>query len=307
MAEAFPKTEKIWMDGKFVNWDEAKVHVLSHSLHYGSSIFEGIRCYNTIKGPAVFRLDEHIDRLVKSCKIFMIDLPYSHKELVNVVKETIKINKVKECYIRPLIFRGYGSMGLNPLHSPVNLMIAVWPWSSYLGKDGVEKGIRAKISSFSRLNPNTMFTKAKIAGNYVNSALAKMEAIKEGYHEAIMLNPDGYVAEGPGENIFIVRNNVLVTPPVNYVLSGITRESVIQIAIDSKYKFKEQKFTRDEVYSADEVFFTGTAAEITPIIEVDHRSIGNGKPGEITKMLQKKFFDVVHGKDKKYYKWLSFV
>lgn len=299
------KTEKIWMDGKFVNWDDAKVHILTHSLHYGLGIFEGIRCYKTNEGPSIFRLDEHINRLFNSAQIFMIKIPFSKIEIKQAVIETIKINKLQECYIRPIVYIGYGAMGLYPKDNPINVAIAVWPWGTYLGEKGLKEGIRVKISSFIRNHVNSQMSRGKVCGYYVNSQLAKKEAISCGYDEALLLDTEGYVSEGSGENIFIYRNGILKTTPLTSILEGITRDSVIQIANDLKIPVVEERFTRDEVYIADEAFLTGTAAEITPIKEVDGRIIGNGTPGAITRKIQKQFFDIVKGKYKKYKFWLT--
>jgi len=300
-----PKTEKIWMDGKFVNWDDAKVHVLTHTLHYGLGIFEGIRCYETGKGSAIFRLDEHVERLFDSAHIFLMEIPYSRREIRDAIVETVRVNKIKSCYIRPLVYIGYGAMGLYPKENPVSVSIAAWSWGTYLGDEGIEKGIRIKTSSFIRNHVNANMTRGKVCGYYVNSQLAKKEAISTGYDEALLLDTEGYVSEGSGENIFIVRNGVLKTTPLTSILEGITRNSVLQIAEDEGIEAKEERFTRDELYIADEAFFTGTAAEITPIREADGRKIGAGKPGEITKKVQSIFFDVVKGKNKKYKAWLT--
>ncbi|MFA4919939.1 MAG: branched-chain amino acid transaminase [Thermodesulfovibrionales bacterium] len=300
-----PKTEKIWMDGKFVNWDDAKVHVLTHTLHYGLGIFEGIRCYETGKGSAIFRLDEHIDRLFNSAHIFLMEIPYSRKDIKNAIIETVKVNRIKSCYIRPLVYIGYGAMGLYPKENPVNVSIAVWSWGTYLGDEGLEKGIRVRTSSFIRNHVNANMTRGKVCGYYVNSQLAKKEAISGGYDEALLLDTEGYVSEGSGENVFIVRNGVLKTTPLTSILEGITRNSILQIAEDEGVNIKEERFTRDELYISDESFFTGTAAEVTPIREVDGRMIGEGRPGKITKKLQKIFFDIVKGKNKKYKSWLT--
>lgn len=299
------KTEKIWMDGKFVDWDDAKVHILTHSLHYGLGVFEGIRCYKTNEGPSIFRLDEHIDRLFNSAHIFMINIPYSKADIKKAVVETVRINKLQECYIRPIVYIGYGAMGLYPKENPINIAIAAWPWGTYLGEKGLKEGIRVKISSYIRNHVNSQMSRGKVCGYYVNSQLAKKEAITCGYDEALLLDTEGYVSEGSGENIFIYRNGVLKTTPLTSILEGITRDSVIQIANDLKIPVKEERFTRDEVYIAKEAFFTGTAAEITPIREVDGRIIGNGTPGEITRKIQKQFFNIVKGKNKKYKFWLT--
>ncbi|MDO8747329.1 MAG: branched-chain amino acid transaminase [Thermodesulfovibrionales bacterium] len=292
------KTEKIWMDGRFVDWDNANVHVMTHTLHYGLGVFEGIRCYETTGGPAIFRLKEHVQRLFKSAHIFLLAIPYSEEEIEDAIKKTVKINKVKECYIRPLVYIGYGAMGLYPKDNPVKVAVSVWPWGAYLGDDGIKNGIRVKVSSFIRNHVNSQMSRAKACGYYINSQLAKKEAISLGYDEALLLDTDGYVAEGSGENIFIVRNGRLKTTPLTSVLEGITRESIMKIARDLKIEVIEERFTRDEIYIADEAFFTGTAAEVTPIREVDGRVIGEGKAGRITKKLQSVFFDSVKGKKK---------
>ena len=299
------KTEKIWMDGKFVDWDKANIHVLTHSLHYGLGVFEGIRCYETDKGPAIFRLDEHIDRLFNSAHIFLMDIPFSKSEIREAIIGTVKVNRMKECYIRPLVYIGYGAMGLYPKENPVNVSIAVWPWGAYLGDAGLTDGIRVKTSSFIRNHVNANMTRGKVCGYYVNSQLAKKEAILCGYDEAILLDTEGYVSEGSGENVFIARNGLLKTTPLTSILEGITRNSIITIAEDEGIRTAEERFTRDELYIADEAFFTGTAAEVTPIRESDGRVIGNGKPGAMTRKLQSIFFDVVKGKNKKYKSWLT--
>ena len=301
------KTEKIWMNGKFVNWDAAKVHVLTHTLHYGLGAFEGIRCYNTPKGPAIFRLDEHVKRLFQTAHIFLIDIPFTENEIKKAIIDTVKINKLKECYIRPLSYIGYGAMGLYPKGNPINVAIAAWPWGAYLGEEGIEKGIRVKVSSFIRNHVNSNMSRGKVCGYYVNSQIAKKEAISSGYDEALLLDTEGYVSEGSGENIFIVRNGILKTTPLTSILEGITRDSIITIAKDLKIDVKEERFTRDEVYISDEAFFTGTAAEVTPIIELDNRTIGDGKRGKITKKLQSIFFDTVKGGNKKYKSWLTYI
>ena len=293
------------MDGRFVDWENAKVHVLTHTLHYGLGVFEGIRCYETGKGPAIFRLDEHIDRLFNSAHIFLMEIPFSRKEMKDAVVETVKINKIKACYIRPLVYIGYGAMGLYPKENPINVSIAVWPWGAYLGDKGINEGIKVKTSSFTKNHVNANMTRGKVAGYYVNSQLAKKEAISCGYDEALLLDTEGYVSEGSGENVFIVRHGILKTTPLTTILEGITRSSIIRIAQDHKMKVVEQRFTRDELYISDEAFFTGTAAEVTPIRELDGRIIGKGRPGEITKKLQTVFFDTVKGMNKKYESWLT--
>jgi branched-chain amino acid aminotransferase len=299
------KTKKIWMDGKFVDWDDASVHVLTHTLHYGLGVFEGIRCYETETGPALFRLNEHIERLFNSARIFLMDIPYAKKDIKEAVVETVRINKIKECYIRPIVYMGYGAMGLYAPESPVNVSIAAWQWGAYLGEKGVKNGIRAKTSSFITNHVNSNMSRAKVTGYYVNSQLAKKEAISCGYDEAILLDTEGYVSEGSGENIFMVRKGILKTTPLTSILEGITRNSIIEIAYDEGISVREQKFTRDELYIADEAFFTGTAAEVTPIRMVDGRSIGAGRPGKMTRRIQSLFFDIVRGKNNKYESWLT--
>jgi len=300
-----PKTDKIWMDGKFVDWDNATVHVMTHTLHYGLGVFEGIRCYETPKGPAVFRLDEHVDRLFASAHIFLLEIPYSKDEIKEAILKTIKVNRMKSCYIRPLVYIGYGAMGLYPKENPIRVSIAVWSWGTYLGEKGLEEGIRIRTSSFIRNHVNANMTRGKVCGYYVNSQLAKKEAISCGYDEALLLDTEGYVSEGSGENVFIVRGGVLKTTPLTSILEGITRNSIIKIAEDAGIKTVEERFTRDELYIADEAFFTGTAAEVTPIRESDGRAVGEGKPGKITKKLQSIFFAIVKGENKKYKGWLT--
>jgi branched-chain amino acid aminotransferase len=302
------KMEKIWMDGRLIPWDEAKVHVLTHTLHYGLGIFEGIRCYLCDDGrSAVFRLREHIDRFFDSAHIGALKMGYSKKEIVEACKETLRVNGLKAGYIRPLAFIGEGVMGVYPGDNPIQVAIITWSWGAYLGEEAIEKGIRAKVSSYTRHHVNVMMTKAKISGNYVNSVLAKREVMKLGYEEALMLDTEGYISEGSGENIFIVKNGVMKTTPLTSILSGITRNSVIQIAKSRKIPIVEEKFTRDELYTAHEAFFTGTAAEITPIREVDDRQIGEGKPGPVTKELQAVFFDIVKGKNPEFREWLDYL
>jgi len=301
------KADKVWMDGKIVDWDKAQVHVCAHVIHYGSGIFEGIRAYETEKGTAVFRLKEHIDRLFNSAKIFKMNIPFTKEEIRQAIKDTIKINKLKSCYIRPLIYRGFKELGLNPFKCPVNCAIAVWEWGAYLGEEAIAKGIRTKISSYARSYINSTSQKAKICGNYVNSILANMEAKEAGVDEAILLDTRGYVSEGPGENIFWVRNKVIYTTPTATVLEGITRDSVIKIAQDMGYQVQEKYASRDELYISDEVFFAGTAAEITPIREIDNYQIGEGKRGPVTEKIQEKYFAIVKGKDQKYLDWLDYV
>jgi branched-chain amino acid aminotransferase len=298
-------TEKIWMNGSFVRWDDAKTHVLTHSLHYGTAVFEGIRCYKTEAGPAVFRLYEHVNRLFESAHILQMEMQFTREAVAEAILETIRVNKIDACYIRPLAYIGYGAMGIYPKENPIELMIAVWPWGSYLGEEGLEKGIRVKVSSFSRPHVNATMVRAKTTANYANSLLAKREALKNGYDEAMLLDTDGYVAEGSGENVFIVRKGAIKTPPLTSILEGITRETIMQLAAERGLRVVEERFTRDELYIADEAFFTGTAAEITPIREVDNRTIGTGRPGPVTKELQSAFFEIVHGRDSRHAEWLT--
>lgn len=300
-------SEKIWMDGKFVNWNEATVHVLTHSLHYGLAVFEGIRCYKGNTTSAIFRLKEHVARLFESAHISMMNIPFSRKDVSDAIIETVRVNRLESCYIRPLAYVGYGEMGLYPGENPIRLAIAAWPWGTYLGEEALGKGIRAKVSSFARHHVNISMTRAKVSGHYVNSILAKLEAKASGYEEAILLDPDGYVAEGTGENIFIVRNGILKTTPLTSILEGITRNTVMELARERQIPVLEERFTRDTMYVADEVFVTGTAAELTPVREIDNRQIGGGKRGPITTALQQAFFDVVHGKDQRHAGWLTSV
>jgi branched-chain amino acid aminotransferase len=302
------KTDKIWLDGKLIHWEDAKVHVLTHALHYGTAYFEGIRCYELADGrSAVFRLPEHMRRLADSGKILGFPLPYTEAQVCQAALDVIRANNLKECYIRPLAFVGLGDLGLYAPDNPINVCIAVWPWGAYLGDDGLQKGIRAKISSYTRHHVNVMMTKSKAAGNYINSVLAKHEVKKAGYDEAIMLDAEGYVSEASGENIFMVRDRTIKTTPLTSILPGITRDSIIRLARDKGYEVVEERFTRDELYTADEAFFTGTAAELTPIREVDDRQIGAGRRGSVTEDVQKTFFDVIKGKNPKYEKWLAYV
>lgn len=302
------KMDKIWMDGKLIPWDEANVHILTHTLHYGLGAFEGIRCYKTHDGKsAIFRLREHIDRLFDSAHIGDLQIPYSKKEIAEACKETLRANQLKEGYIRPLIFIGEGVMGVHPGKNPIRVAIITWPWGAYLGEEALEKGIRAKVSSYNRHHVNVMMTKAKISGNYVNSVLAKREVVRMGYDEAVMLDTEGYVSEASGENIFMVKNGVLKTTPLTSVLPGITRDCVITIAKTKRIPLVEERFTRDELYAAHEAFFTGTAAEVTPIREVDDRKIGEGKPGPITRDIQASYFDIVKGRNPDTREWLDYL
>ncbi len=297
-------TEKIWMDGELVDWDAARVHVLTHSLHYGCGVFEGIRAYPTDDGPAVFRLGDHIARLLRSAKIFMIDVPFGQDELVAATRQTVAVNGLAECYIRPLVYLGYGEMGLNPLPAPVQVSIAIWPWGAYLGEEGLSAGVRMKISSWQRHAPNAMPPAAKGTGMYINSSMAKIEAVKAGYDEAILLSPQGYVSECTGENLFIVRNGRLVTPPVSAgALEGITQDTVVTLARDLGYDVVTENILRSDLYTAEEAFLTGTAAEVVPIASVDDRELGDGTPGPVSRRLQELYGQVVRGKVDRYKDW----
>lgn len=300
------KLKSIWLDGRLVDWDAAQVHILTHTLHYGLGAFEGIRSYaQDDGGQAVFRLNCHIRRLFDSCRIAWIDIPFTHEQLVAACKETFAANGLREGYCRPLVFLGEASMGVFPKDNPTRVAIAVWKWGKYLGEEALEKGIRTKISSFQRAQPNTLMTRGKLCGNYVLGVLAKREAKALGYDEAILLDPEGYVAEGSGENIFIVRDGKIRTTPLSVILPGITRDTVITLAKELGFEVTEERFTRDDLYVADEAFFTGTAAEVTPIRSVDDRVVGKGVPGPVTKKIQAAFFDVVRGRSTKHGDWLD--
>jgi branched-chain amino acid aminotransferase len=298
------KSEKIWMDGELVPWDDAKIHILTHTLHYGCGVFEGIRAYATSTGPAVFRLTDHIMRLFDSAKIFFITIPFTPDELIEATKETVRENGLESCYIRPIVYLGYGEMGLNPLPAPVNVSIAVWPWGTYLGEEGIERGVRCKVSSWQRHDPNSMPPAAKGTGMYINSSMAKVEALKGGYDEAILLSPQGYVSECTGENIFIVKRGRLVTPPLCAgALEGITQSSVMTIARDLGIDCEVGHILRSDLYTADEAFLTGTAAEVVPIRSVDDRQVGEGEPGPITRKVQELYFAAVRGELDRYKDW----
>ena len=299
------KTDHIWMDGRFVRWDEANVHIMSHTLHYGTGVFEGIRCYDTDDGPAIFRLREHIERLFNSAKILKMKIPHDVDRIIEAVVHTVQKNNLKACYIRPLVFYGYGVMGLNPKGAPVHTSIVCWPWGTYLGEEALEKGVHAKSVSLRRV-PGPL-NLAKACGHYFQSMLAKLESLDKGGDEAIMLDTDDNAVEGSAENLFMVKKDMLVTPPLNAILPGITRDSVMQIAKDKGYFVKEDNFTLAALQEADEAFFTGTAAEVSPIAMVDDKPIGEGKRGPLTKELQESFFNVVHGKDETYKKWLHYI
>jgi branched-chain amino acid aminotransferase len=300
--------EKIWLDGQFVDWADAKVHILTHTLHYGLGVFEGIRCYQTADGrSAVFRLGDHIRRLFDSARINLMEIPFGRKEIEEASLETLRRNHLEEGYIRPIAFIGEGAMGLHPGSNPIRVAVIAWPWGKYLGEEGMENGIRAKVSTFSRHHVNAKMTKGKTCGDYVNSILAKREALLDGYDEAIMLDVHGLVSEASGENVFIIRDGVLQTPPLHSVLDGITRATVCELARRRDIRVEERLITRDDLYVADEIFLTGTAAEVTPIREVDHRAIGNGSRGPVTKALQEAYFDVVAGRDPDFERHLAYV
>jgi branched-chain amino acid aminotransferase len=305
------KVKKIWMDGELVDWENAQVHVLTHALHYGTGVFEGIRAYKTKTGTAVFRLTDHMRRLFRSARVVMMDIPYSLEQLVDATKETIRVNDLAEhplLYIRPLAYFAYGEFGLNPLSNPVNVSIAAFPWGTYLGEEGLSAGIRVKTSSWQRIDMNAMPPQAKTSAGYLNAVLAKVEVIKSGYDEALFINPQGTVAEGPGENFFLIRDGVIITPNrVTAGLEGITRDSVMTIARDLGYEVREEAIARADVYISDEAFFTGTAAELTPIRELDDRVIGSGEPGPITKKLQETFFAAARGEIETYREWNEYV
>jgi branched-chain amino acid aminotransferase len=301
-------TEKIWMDGELVDWDAAKIHILTHTLHYGCGVFEGIRAYPTEAGPAVFRLTDHITRLFNSARIFLIDVPFTPEEVVEATKTTVRVNGLSECYIRPIVYLGYGEMGLNPLPCPVNVSIAVWPWGAYLGEEGIANGVRMKISSWQRHSPNAMPPAAKGTGMYINSSMAKVEALKAGYDEAILLSPQGYVSECTGENLFVIRGGRLLTPPLAAgALEGITQDSVVTIAHDLGFDVETENILRSDLYVAEEAFLTGTAAEVVPINSIDDRVVGDGRPGPITRRIQEVYQAAVRGKVDKYKDWVEHV
>ncbi len=305
---ALEKTKFIWMNGKLVEWDKAQVHVLVHALHYGSGVFEGIRFYEAPKGTAVFRLKDHMKRLLASAASYRMKIPYSQEELCTAALSLLRENKTKSGYLRPIAFFGYGKMGLNPTGAPVDVALACWPWGAYLGEEGAAKGIRCAISKWRRIDPSALPMAAKACGQYINSILASQEASDKKVDEAIMLNSKGNVAEGPGENLFLVKDGKLVTPGLDAgILGGTTRSSVMQIAKDFGLQVREGNLTPNDLFAADELFFTGTAAEITPIREVDGKTIGSGKRGPIAEKLQAKYLDAVHGKAKEYEKWLDYV
>ncbi|HEX5658978.1 MAG TPA: branched-chain amino acid transaminase [Polyangiales bacterium] len=303
------KVEKIWFDGSLVDWDQANVHVLTHTLHYGLGVFEGIRCYKLGNGKsAIFRLEEHIERLFESAHICTLPMPYSPEQIAQACLETVRVNKLSECYLRPLAFIGAGAMGLGAMDNPTHVSIIAWKWGAYLGDEGIAKGIRAKVASFARPGINSVMAKGKVVGHYVNSILAKREVLAAGYQEAIMLDGQGYVSEASGENIFVVKKGKIYTPPLgSAILGGITRDSVVTICQELGYSLSERTLTRDELYTADEIFMCGTAAEITPVREIDDRKIGIGSRGAITERVQKRYFEVVRGEGKAYPQWLAVV
>lgn len=300
------QADLIWMNGDFVAWEDAKVHVLTHGLHYGTGVFEGIRCYDTEIGPAVFRHQDHIDRLYRSAGLYYMDIPFAAEDLRRATLDLIGRNGMRSCYIRPIVFRGYGTMGLFPLEAPVDVSIAVWEWGSYLGDEGKRNGVRAKVSSWRRISPDSLIPQAKACGQYLNSVLAKIESHKAGYEEAILLDDHGHVCEGSGENIFVVRDGKIATPPLTAsILDGINRRSAITIARDLGFEVIERDISRGELYLADEVYVTGTAAELTPIREIDDHAVGGGEPGEVTRAVQAAFEDALHGRSERYREWLD--
>jgi len=302
------QADLIWMNGELVAWEDAKVHVLTHALHYGTGVFEGVRAYDTPRGTAVFRHRDHIDRLFKSAQMYWMDIPYSKDEIRQATHETIARNGLKSCYIRPLVFRGAGPMGLFPLDCPVDVVIAVWEWGAYLGDEGKTKGVRAKVSSWRRISSDAVIPAAKATGQYLNSILAKVESHKAGYEEGILLDQNGFVCEGTGENLFVIRNGVIATPAFSSdILGGVNRASVIEIARDLGFAVEERPVARGELYLADEVFMTGTAAELTPIREIDEYAVGSGEPGEITRRIGATFEDALHGRSDRYAEWLDVV
>jgi branched-chain amino acid aminotransferase len=300
--------DQIWMNGEFVAWDDAKVHVLTHGLHYGTAVFEGIRAYETEQGTAIFRHQDHLARLESSAKLYYMDLPFSKEQVREATHELIVRNGFKSCYIRPLVFRGHGPMGLNPLENPVEAMVAVWEWAPYLGEEGKLNGVRARVSSYRRISADSLIPHSKASGQYLNSVLAKIESIKSGYQEAILLDDLGHVSEGTGENVFVVKEGVVSTPPQTAgILDGINRKSCMQIVRDLGYELVERDIARAELALADEVFLTGTACELTPLIEIDDIAIGEGQPGPVTRQVQQLFDDAVHGRAPQYAEWLDLV
>lgn len=300
------QTNLIWMNGRFVAWEDAQVHVLTHGLHYGTGVFEGVRCYDTELGPAIFRNAEHVERLLRSAELYYMQVPYSSEQLQAASRELVARNELRSCYIRPIVYRGYGSMGLNPTEAPVDVTIACWEWGSYLGEEGKRNGVRARVSSWRRISPDSLIPHAKASGQYLNNVLAKVESLQTGYQEAILLDDHGHVCEGTGENIYIVAGGEIVTPGHhNSILDGITRRSIIQIADDLGYRVCERNIARAEMYLADEVFMTGTAAELVPVVEIDDHRVGSGRPGPVTTELGRVFEDAIHGRSERYRAWLD--
>jgi branched-chain amino acid aminotransferase len=303
---ALTKVGKIWMNGKWVAWEDAKIHVLSHVLHYASSVFEGIRCYSTTKGPAIFRLEEHMDRLMLSAKVYRMEMAFTREQIHKACIDVVAVNDVAECYIRPLIYRGYENLGVNPFGNPVDVCVACFPWGKYLGEDALTKGIAVRVASWQRMAPNTLPAMAKASANYMNSQLVKMEALVDGYAEGIALDVNGFVSEGSGQNVFAVIKGELVTPMLaNSILAGITRESVMTLARELGYKVREEMMPREFLYAADELFFAGTAVEVSPIVSVDRIQIGDGTPGPVTREIQKAFFGIVRGESPDRHQWLT--
>jgi branched-chain amino acid aminotransferase len=299
--------EKVWHNGKFIPWEEATVHVASHVVSYGSCLFEGIRCYDTAQGPAIFRLKEHTDRLVNSCKIYRMDLQYTSAQLAQAMIELVRVNEIKHCYLRPVVFRGYGEVGVNPLKNPIEIYLLAWDWGKYLGDEALRQGVDVCVSSWQRIAPNTLPAMAKAAANYMNSQLIKMEALVDGYVEGISLDAAGHVSEGSGENLFVIYNGKIITPPLSAsVLPGITRDCVLTLAQEMGYTVSEQSISREVLYIAEELFFVGTAAEITPIRSVDRITVGKGQPGPITRKLQERFLSIVQGQAEDRYGWLTY-
>jgi branched-chain amino acid aminotransferase len=301
-------TDWIWRDGEFVAWQDATVHVLAHSMQFGSSAFEGVRCYDTPRGPAIFRLEDHLQRLINSCKIYRMEVPYGVDELVAACCELVERNALRSCYIRPMVLRGFGAAGMVPFDSPVEVFLPCWPWGAYLGEGALENGVDTCVSSWHRMAPNTVPSMAKVAGNYLGGQLIKMEALANGFDEAIALGPDGMISEGSGQNVFVVHKGVLFTTPLNgTLLPGITRESIMTLARDAGFEVREQPLQREILYTADEIFLTGTASEVTPVRSVDRLTVGAGRAGEVTKQLQRTFLDLVHGRIEDRHGWLTFV
>lgn len=305
---SFSDVKKIWMNGKIMDWQDAKIHVMSHVIHYGTGVFEGIRCYNTVRGSAIFRLDAHLRRMCDSAHVYMMEMPYSREEITSAIFELIQANGFKDCYIRPIVYYGYDTLGVHPKKCPIEMAIAVWPWGAYLGEGGLEKGIRVTISPWTKYHSSMLPTVAKACGQYLNSYLSVREAQNKGFQEAVLLDREGDISEGSGENVFVVRGGRIYTnDPSSSILLGITRGAVIQIAKDLGYDVTIRKLSRGELFISDEIFFTGTAAEVTPVVEVDNRRVGSGMRGPVTKAIQDRFFEIVQGKRAEYDDWLTFI